>query len=158
MSERLNKVHLVISTIAATVVAIGFIVIHVYDETHGLLLMAMWVSIAIILFYFIGHMARAFLITKVFVMPDEEEEAETLESVFESQKEDEIMVSVDMEMPEDTMMHAPSLDEMNGTGRFGANVPNGLGLNGASGHSMDDAGGYAPDDEGVLEGSQPKHD
>ena len=112
MSERLNKVHLVISTVAAAVVAIGFIVIHVYGETHGLLLMAMWVSIAIILFYFVGHLARAFLITKVFVMPDENEDAE--ESSGEDKTDDEIMVSLDMEMPEGTMIHAPGLDDING--------------------------------------------
>ena len=111
MSERLNKVHLVISTIAAAVVAIGFIVIHVHTETHGLLLFAMWVSIAIILFYFIGHLARAFLITKVFPIPDESEEDEIDELFGEGETEDEIMVSVDMEMPEDTMMHAPVIDD-----------------------------------------------
>ena len=110
MSERLNKVHLIISLIAAIVVAIGFIVIHVYGMTHGLLLMAMWVSIAIILFYFVGHLARAFLITKVFVIPDEDEDAE--ESSEEGESEDEIMVLVDMEEPEDTMIHSPSHDEI----------------------------------------------
>ena len=150
MSERLNKVHLVISTIAATVVAVGFIVIHVYDETHGLLLFAMWVSIAIILFYLIGHLARAFLITKVFVMPDEDEEVETLESVYASQLEDEIMVSVDEEVPEDTMMHAPDPDEINGT--------NGYGLNGANEYGLNGANGYDFDSESILEEAQPKHD
>ena len=114
MSERLNKVHLVISTIAATIVAIGFIVIHVYGETHGLLLMAMWVSIAIILFYFVGHLARAFLITKVFVIPDESEDGEAEESSGDEESEDELMVSVDMEMPEDTMIHAPGLEDIDG--------------------------------------------
>ena len=149
MSERLNKVHLVISTIAAAVVAIGFIVTHVYGETHGLLLMAMWVSIAIILFYFIGHLARAFLIAKVFIMPDEDEEAETLESVYESQSQDEIMVSVDTEMPEDTMTHAPGLDEINGT--------NGYGLNGENGFALNGTNGFALDGESMLEEAQPKH-
>ena len=112
MSERLNKVHLVISTVAAAVVAIGFIVIHIYGETHGLLLMAMWVSIAIILFYFVGHLARAFLITKVFVIPDEDGEDE--EFFGEGDADDEIMVSVDMELPDDTMVHAPGLDDVSG--------------------------------------------
>ena len=113
MSERLNKVHLIISSIAATIVAIGFIVIHVYGETHGLLLMAMWVSIAIILFYFIGHLARAFLITKVFVIPGEDEELDFSE--FSDEDVDEVMVSLDdMDMPEDTMIHAPSHDDING--------------------------------------------
>ena len=120
MSERLNKVHLVISTIAATVVAIGFIVIHVYGETHGLLLMAMWVSIAIILFYFVGHLARAFLITKVFVIPDESENGDASETLGEGEADDVIMVSVDMEMPEDTMIHAPGLDDANGKNGNGA--------------------------------------
>ena len=117
MSERLNKVHLVISTIAATVVAIGFIVIHVYGETHGLLLMAMWVSIAIILFYFVGHLARAFLITKVFVIPEESEDGDSEESTGESESEDEIItITLDeMDMPEDTMAHAPGRDDINGT-------------------------------------------
>ena len=114
MSERLNKVHLVISSVAAAIVAIGFILIHVHTETHGLLLFAMWVSIAIILFYFIGHLARAFLITKVFPVPDESEENETDELSGEGESEDEIMVSVDMEMPDDTMIHEPGLGDING--------------------------------------------
>ena len=111
MSERLNKVHLIICTIAATVVAIGFIVIHVYDETHGLLLMAMWVSIAIVLFYFIGHMARAFLINRVFVEADESV-AENDEKD-ETGPEEEIMVLVDdndTEAGENTMLEMPSTD------------------------------------------------
>ena len=120
MSERLNKVHLVISTIAATIVAIGFIVIHVYGETHGLLLMAMWVSIAIILFYFVGHLARAFLITKVFVIPEEVDYEGLAEFSDEAEAEDVIMVSVDMEMPEETMINAPGLDEANGVNGNGA--------------------------------------
>ena len=116
MSERLNKVHLIISSIAAAIVAVGFIVIHVYGETHGLLLMAMWVSIAIILFYFIGHLARAFLITKVFVIPGEDEEEDASESSGEGESEDGIItITLDeMDMPEDTMMHAPSHDNING--------------------------------------------
>ena len=120
MSERLNKVHLVISTIAAAVVAIGFILIHVHLETHGLLLFAMWVSIAIILFYFIGHLARAFLITKVFVVPDESEDEDAEELYGED--EDEIMVSVDTEMPEDTMVRAPELDVDGGGDESGIDI------------------------------------
>ena len=113
MSERLRKVHLIISTIAATIVAIGFIVIHVYGETHGLLLMAMWVSIAIVLFYFIGHMARAFLITSVFELSDEDGGENGEELADAGEPEDEIMVSVaddDMDMPEDTMYEVPGAD------------------------------------------------
>ena len=116
MSERLNKVHLVISSIAATVIAIGFIVIHVHGETHGLLLFAMWVSVAIILFYFIGHLARAFLVTKVFPLPEESVCEELFE---EGELEEEIMVSVDMEMPEDTMMHAPEHEGLDENGENG---------------------------------------
>ena len=101
MSERLNKVHLIISTIAATVVAIGFIVIHVYFETHGLLLMAMWVSISIVLFYFIGHIVRAFLVTKVF--PEEEggESAEdSADEALADSASEEIVVAADADVPE----------------------------------------------------------
>ena len=113
MSERLNKAHLIISLIAAIVVAIGFIVIHVYDVTHGLLLMAMWVSIAIILFYFIGHLARALLITNVFPVPEEEGDAE--ESSGEGDSDDEVVVPADYEMPEDdVMINSPGHDDMGG--------------------------------------------
>ena len=114
MSERLNKVHLIISTIAATVVAFGFIVIHVYGVTHGWFLAAMWVNIAIILFYFIGHVARAFMITKVFPISEEGEDEDDEEFTEDSESEDEIMVSVDMEVPDDTMMHTPGFDNING--------------------------------------------
>ena len=110
MSERLNKVHLIISLIAAIVVAIGFILIHVYGVTHGWFLATMWVNIAIILFYLIGHVARAFLITKVFVMPDEDESDYDEDAFEDIETDDEIMVSVDMEEPGDSMIHAPDFD------------------------------------------------
>ena len=112
MSERLNKVHLIICTIAATVVAIGFIVIHVYDETHGLLLMAMWVSIAIVLFYFIGHMARAFLISRVFVETDEGTGENDEDPVLVTDPEEEIIISSHDD--ETGMLEVPGMDLNNG--------------------------------------------
>ena len=123
MSERLDKIHLVISTIAAAVIAIGFIVIHVYGATHGLLIFAMWVSLVIILFYFIGHLARAFLITKVFPTPDEESELEELYK--EIELGEEIMVSVDMEEPEGTMMNVPESEDapVNGSALADESLP-----------------------------------
>ena len=106
MSERLNKIHLIICTIAATIIAIGFIAVHVYDFSHGLFTMAMWVSITIVLFYFIGHLVRAFLINQVFELavddtpPDLEESGET-------EGDGEILVSLDI--PEDTMVDPPEM-------------------------------------------------
>lgn len=72
MPENFSKVHLIISAVAAAVVAAGFIVIHVYSYTHGLFLMAFWVSLAIVLFYCVGLFAQAFLASSLY--PAEEKE------------------------------------------------------------------------------------
>ena len=109
MSERLNKAHLIICTIAAAVIAGGFVAQHVYDVSHGLFTMAMWVSIAIVLFYFIGHIVRSFLISKVFVAADENN-GQDENAVAEELLDEEIMVTLDEETHDDTMYTPPQAD------------------------------------------------
>ena len=110
MSERLNKVHLIICTIAASIIAIGFIAVHVYDVTHGLFTMAMWVSISIVLFYFIGHMVRAFLITRVFTEEEKEADEEVLD-ILDVPEEDEGLMVPHVEMPQEIMYPTENGDE-----------------------------------------------
>ena len=107
MSERLKKIHLIISIIAALTILVGFLVYHVTGMAHGYLAVAMWVSLAIIIFYFIGVIAREFLRTSVFPEPIvEEEEEETEESPEETESEPE-------PEPEDkVMVEGPLLDEL----------------------------------------------
>ena len=107
MTERLNKVHLIICTIAASIIAIGFIAVHVYDVTHGLFTMAMWVSISIVLFYFIGHMVRAFLINRVFAEDETEVVDEEILPLLESEPgEDAALADSHMELPQEIMYEA----------------------------------------------------
>lgn len=113
MSERLNKVHLIICTIAAVIIAIGFIAVHVYDVTHGLFTMAMWVSISIVLFYFIGHMVRAFLINRVFTVPEEDEGEDGVVDILDGSEGEEVVV--DSPEESEVLMFAPDDDGGNGS-------------------------------------------
>ena len=79
--ERLEKIHLVICTLAAFCLTVGFViraVIHAPTGFEGLFNMAMWVSSAIIIFYCIGWIAKAFLVsmfTPVEIVADENAES-----------------------------------------------------------------------------------
>lgn len=67
-SERLEKIHLIICTLVAFCLTVGFVVQAVlYAPTgfEGLFTMAIWVSSSIVIFYFIGWVARALLINIV---------------------------------------------------------------------------------------------
>jgi|GEM_PF-4173136 len=71
-SERLEKIHLVICTLAAFCLTVGFViraVIHAPTGSEGLFNMAIWVSSSIVIFYFIGWIAKAFLIS-MFTLPE----------------------------------------------------------------------------------------
>jgi len=79
-SERLEKIHLVICTLAAFCLTVGFViraVIYAPTGFEGLFSMAMWVSSGIIIFYCIGWIAKAFLVdmfTPVKIETDENAE------------------------------------------------------------------------------------
>lgn len=70
MSYRLNRIHIIICILAATVLAAGFVWHLVIGIPSSLFTFAMWISGAIIVFYIIGTFVRAILIKKVFV-PEE---------------------------------------------------------------------------------------
>ena len=67
MSYQLNRVHLLICIFAGIVLAAGFVWHIFFRLPHSLFTMALWVSSAIVLFYFIGHIIRSVLINQVFV-------------------------------------------------------------------------------------------
>ena len=72
-TERLEKIHLVICTIAAFVMTAGFVVRALLSPPTGfptLFSMAMWVSLSIIVFYVVGIFVKAFLVNNVFAMPE----------------------------------------------------------------------------------------
>jgi hypothetical protein len=88
-SWRLEKSHLIISTIAAFAMAVGFVVRGVINAPTGfvgLFNMAVWVSASIVIFYILGSFAKAFLVNNVFATP----ETENLEEV-ESELNTEFM-------------------------------------------------------------------
>jgi len=72
MPYQLNKSHLIICILAALVITAGFVIHHLMGSPFGLFTMALWVSTIIVIFYFIGHIARHILISGVFVLPEEE--------------------------------------------------------------------------------------
>jgi len=67
MSFRINKIHLIISIIAALTLLVGFLFYRLTGMAHGYLTVAMWLSFAICLFYVIGLFARQYLKDRVFV-------------------------------------------------------------------------------------------
>ena len=68
MSPRLNKSHLIVSVLAAAVILAGFVTQTLIGEASYPFRVAMWVSIAIVTFYFIGTIIRYYLISKVFMI------------------------------------------------------------------------------------------
>ena len=68
---QLNRAHLLICIFAGFVLTGGFVWHLFFDFPYTLFSMALWVSSAIVLFYFLGLIARSFLISQVFV-PEEE--------------------------------------------------------------------------------------
>lgn len=72
MSYQLNKLHLLICILAAFTITAGFIIHNLLGNPFGLFTMVLWVCSVIVVFYFIGHMARGYLINSVFVQKEEE--------------------------------------------------------------------------------------
>ena len=72
MSYQLNKSHLIICIVAALVITAGVVIHYLMGNPFTYFNMALWVSLIIVIFYFVGHIARHFLISSVFVLPEEE--------------------------------------------------------------------------------------
>jgi hypothetical protein len=72
VSYQLNKVHLLICIFAGLILAGGFVWHLFFGLSFRLFTMALWVSLAIVMFYFVGHVARSILINKVFVPVNEQ--------------------------------------------------------------------------------------
>ncbi|MCL1884545.1 MAG: hypothetical protein FWF81_12450 [Defluviitaleaceae bacterium] len=105
MSYQLNKSHLIISILAALVLAAGFVWHRIFGPPFNLFTMAMWVSSAIVMFYVIGHIARNILINKVFLPFDDEYDFS------QDEEYQEFMASFDDENaePSDVMLDDPSV-------------------------------------------------
>ncbi|MCL2840396.1 MAG: hypothetical protein FWE05_06445 [Defluviitaleaceae bacterium] len=90
MPYQLNKSHLLICIIAALVITAGFVIHHLLGLPFGLFTMALWISLVIVGFYIVGHVARAILINSVFAP------TETAELI-----DDGIPLETDMNFEED---------------------------------------------------------
>ena len=98
MSHRLNKSHLIICVIAALVIVVGIVVHYRLDglafpnnsNNSDYFVMALWVSLVIVVFYIVGHIARYVLLTGVY--PPQEEMPE--EAVTELELADEMPMGI----------------------------------------------------------------
>ncbi|MCL2048943.1 MAG: hypothetical protein FWG87_09465 [Defluviitaleaceae bacterium] len=66
MSYQLNRLHLLICVFAGLVLTVGFVWHLFFGLPFHLFTMALWVSFAIVFFYFVGHIVRSILISQVF--------------------------------------------------------------------------------------------
>jgi len=112
MSEQLNKIHLIISMLAALAITIGFIVRMFTGYPSSLFNMALLVSATIVGFYFLGHIARYFLISRVFMIPsDEYEELEEFDEYENDMSDADTMLETnfveDNLAAEDTEINSP---------------------------------------------------
>ena len=101
MSYQLNKMHLIICIIAALTITAGFVIHSLLGSPFGLFTMALWVSLVIVCFYFLGHIARHILISRVFMEQEEEEldevtEDEFEEEIFNAPENPELMTETDL--------------------------------------------------------------
>jgi uncharacterized protein YybS (DUF2232 family) len=97
MNEYFNRIHLLISTLAALVVTAVCVI-----RQENLYWMAMWVSATIAMFYVIGLFTRSYIITRIFPPPlamEPEEETEDSEDRREMEAE-EMAFFDEMEMAE----------------------------------------------------------
>ncbi|MCL2216054.1 MAG: hypothetical protein FWB91_03430 [Defluviitaleaceae bacterium] len=123
MSYQLNKSHLLICILAALVITAGFIIHYLVGSPFPLFNMALWVSLVIVIFYFVGHIARAILIHNVFA-PAEIEELidEELELEVGEEVPDVVMEYTPVEPPvteqdlvafeSDEIYHEPTAEEL----------------------------------------------
>ena len=109
MTYRLNRAHLLISVFAGLVFAGIFVYRLFFELPHHLFDMAMWISLAIVIFYVIGVFARSFLIQEVFV-PEEEydfSQDEEYLAFMESLENDGEEIET-IEAPTDVMLDDPA--------------------------------------------------
>lgn len=117
MSYQLNRVHLLICVFAGLVVTGGFVWHIFFEMPRTLFTMAFWISAALVLFYFVGHIVRSYLLAHVFLPPEEEfnfEEDEEYQAFVASLEEQELEpVDVMTEEPAefDAPLGDPLLDE-----------------------------------------------
>jgi len=104
LSPRLNKSHLIISILAAVVILAGFVAQTLIGDASYPFRVAMWVSIAIVVFYFIGTIIRYYLISQVFMI-----DLEPVEIDVEEQPEGETLETFDEtgDIQEEMMFEAP---------------------------------------------------
>ncbi|MCL1878794.1 MAG: hypothetical protein FWF80_08040 [Defluviitaleaceae bacterium] len=67
MTYQINRMHLLICILAGTVISGGFVWFIFFDLPRTLFHMAFWVSLAIVVFYFIGCFVRGYLLANVFL-------------------------------------------------------------------------------------------
>jgi len=92
--ENYDKFHIFVCFIVAiTMISICL----VRGET--LFAMAMWTSIAIVVFWYIGNLGRYYIVTRIFPPPEEQE------FVYDESMYDELMAE---ENPEEVMADAPA--------------------------------------------------
>jgi hypothetical protein len=109
VSYQLNRVHLLICIFAGLVLTCGFVWHLFFGLRFELFTMSLWVSFAIVFFYFVGHIVRSILINRIFVpgagdydFSEDEEYQKFLESLESSG-----------ESPSDLMSEEPlELDEI----------------------------------------------
>ncbi|MCL2203224.1 MAG: hypothetical protein FWB88_04735 [Defluviitaleaceae bacterium] len=91
--ERYDKLHIFICMIVAVVIITVCLI-----RQESLFIMAMWTSIAIVFFWFLGNLVRYYIITRIFPPPEIEEI-----------NYDELLMD-DMleELPEEVMADAPA--------------------------------------------------
>jgi len=109
-------VHLLICIFAGLVLASGFVWHLFFGLAFNLFTMALWVSSGIIMFYFVGQIARSILIKKVFVPVadeydfSEDEEYKAFVEGLETKVEEPKNVMFDDPM-QDSMEFDDSLDD-----------------------------------------------
>ena len=121
MSYQLNRIHLLICIFAGLVLTVGFVWHRFFGLPFHLFTMSLWVSFAIVFFYFVGHIVRAILLSQVF-LPDagnydlsEDEEYQKFMASLETESEGEladVMFEDPSVIPEEEVLNDP--DELDG--------------------------------------------
>jgi hypothetical protein len=114
MSYQLNRAHLLICIFAGLVLCGGFVWHIFFRPSFTLFTMALWVSSAIVLFYFVGKIVRSYLISEVFVPIvddynfEEDEEYQAFVASLENNGEEPADVMLD-----DPLQEIPEFDDLN---------------------------------------------
>jgi len=107
-SEKLEKIHLILCMLAASSIAVGFVIRALYAppaEYAMLFNMALWVSLSIMIFYVLGIFVKAFLVNSVFPLPVDGIDTENVDDM-NIADEQEIVFSE--EVPPDMMYDEPA--------------------------------------------------